>query len=1029
MKKFLFALALMLTFMSAAQARLHGGVASGGGVLFTSLQLPNSTGSTIAANSISDMRQHWFVKGQIANGCSGSAPIFKIHSDSTVVPFSESTQPICWNDGSLKGAAFIWRDPESIAAATAYTVQSSGNSYSTSNGQIVVTLNTTPTYSIGYLTLSSLTGTGGYAALNGTWKVISVASTVVTLQGPYAAGGLPSATINGGTATQPTYIQVDVYSGGTTPAASSRSLSDFTAGGLDLNQKVVGLDSQLSGTWESELSQGISANGADYKYMDGAAGAVWRVRAAFRQSGSNHGQLEGWWYIAALQDDSGNLAGIRYLVGTTAPYYNVSSPAANFWSFSSISDYNGASLLQDPWSGHESSYSFSWAGGGTSNLTTSSYPWETGNLLRLSGGSLPTGLSAATSYFMGGNFPYDGTNFFVGNNSSYVVNGNAITPTGSSCSPCGTAISYPYITQFGTMYDAQSNGRWNYIQGNGSVATDPDIQPILNMTYLRSTKLIPPYNFSGHTASNTAWPFFPMTFGPVSRNFGATGEDCNIGPFNCWQVQYLFNQTPLDEEAIRTIGLAAGEMPFNFRDSSSNNIPSMNTGSYTNMHAESPWNYVWQCETGSTFNGNNLPANTNVWIPGVSGCTTDHYPEMSMMAWMITGEPQFMDMEENWGEMAYLARNNSNLAAGVNGTSMSIGCDTAADCVNLTSAERNLTVGGTTYYEADLDGSNGIRDDAWAARSVAAAMLASAADPSCAGCSSYFNDIVSAQQNAFAAYTGLFTAAGYTYAYNNGAYAEGGVGPWTVGYLINTLNMTVNWTENSGVPATINYLNKWFAHVNSTFGTSWVGSYTASLRTDSATNYKPYASADTGIGFGGQLQANWAPGSPAFTSISGPTGYTLQNGDHVLFDSNTLPGGFSVGTCYKWTGVSGSSGDLELCSGGGVINPSDSGSAGGGFFIWGPSLVPPYAESPPDGADTYTSNLGAAFQYSNALGLTVDSTLLSNMNSLVQSQSSYPNGYLITPKYYFQNNFLAPLDDMDFMNDNWEPKLLLRAHP
>jgi len=77
--------------------------------------------------------------------------------------------------------------------ASAYTISSAV--YTTGTGALALTLSTTPAFSAGdAVVLSSLTGTGSYASLNGTWTVTSVVGYVVTVA---ATAGL-TATVTGG---------------------------------------------------------------------------------------------------------------------------------------------------------------------------------------------------------------------------------------------------------------------------------------------------------------------------------------------------------------------------------------------------------------------------------------------------------------------------------------------------------------------------------------------------------------------------------------------------------------------------------------------------------------------------------------------------------------------------------------------------------------------------------------------------------------------------------------------------------------
>lgn len=97
---------LVLVPQQETDARgIRGGAASsgGGGTLLTTMTLVNTSGSTQAANFVTDVFGHPFKKGDIANGCTTGAPKFEL-TDGTNVPFSEGLAPVCWSDGSLKWA-------------------------------------------------------------------------------------------------------------------------------------------------------------------------------------------------------------------------------------------------------------------------------------------------------------------------------------------------------------------------------------------------------------------------------------------------------------------------------------------------------------------------------------------------------------------------------------------------------------------------------------------------------------------------------------------------------------------------------------------------------------------------------------------------------------------------------------------------------------------------------------------------------------------------------------------------------------
>lgn len=119
-------------------------------------------------------------------------------------------------------------------------------------------------------------------------------------------------------------IQVDVYSGGSAPAASSRALSDFTS--ADLKVEVTGV-SGLSGTWTASLNDAITANTDLVPWTDGPAGKSWRVGGDFKQSAAAHGQLYCQHYVMALSNANGTLKGLRWMPRPCQPWGDVASPA------------------------------------------------------------------------------------------------------------------------------------------------------------------------------------------------------------------------------------------------------------------------------------------------------------------------------------------------------------------------------------------------------------------------------------------------------------------------------------------------------------------------------------------------------------------------------------------------------------------------------------------------------------------------------------------------------------------------------
>lgn len=147
---------------------------------------------------------------------------------------------------------------------------------------------------------------------------------------------MPSAVAGSGS------LAIQVYSGGTAPAASSRSLADLNS--ADIKVELTGV-TNLSGVWTASLNTAISDATDIVVIGDGPAGKVWRIGGPCKQAGAAHGQLHAWHYVAALSDSTGNLLGLRYLGRIAQPWVDVATPAPNRRVFSA-SLKTGASTLR-----------------------------------------------------------------------------------------------------------------------------------------------------------------------------------------------------------------------------------------------------------------------------------------------------------------------------------------------------------------------------------------------------------------------------------------------------------------------------------------------------------------------------------------------------------------------------------------------------------------------------------------------------------------------------------------------------------
>ncbi len=763
-----------------------GGVVGG---LITTMTLQNTGASAQAANFITPIFGHPFVQGQIP---SGTAPIFQLPSG-TNVPFSMSTVPSYWPDGSLKHASFMLRVPASIPAGS--------------------------------------------------------------------------------------FLTVKILSGGSVPANSSRTTADYTAGGLDLNVSMTGMDN-LSGTWTTNLGQGITAaHGDSYKFMDGQAGRVDCIRASGRQSGSDHGYLEGYWDVVATQDASGNLGGIRHLCTLTQPWdatgLGPSGANINWMSFSALTLNNGASVLVDMWpAARKNVMNFSWSSGVSWNVSNGNN--QIGACLRFtSTGALPTGLNAGISYFYaGGNSSVCFLSIYSNFSSSYITGTNNGSGT-------HTMTAYPYLPPFtSSVTTATSAGKYNYTQGAGSIATDSTVRVVFDKYYIRQTKMVPSYALRQVNPTSYATTSYVVNgAGPVGRDPEMTGAAPNIGYLPRYQSTHLFTQAEVDELNVRVSGLTAGLYSFNYRRKASNGtIICVNNG-----HANSGVAYSGMMTPNPNYSAFISGTDPNVDTVGV-GDDVSHGPNLPFYPFMITGEPQFQRLMAQWAttQMGQHQKAPSSMV-------ISTSAYTLAD-----GGGRNITQGGTTYYGANF-GTSSTRYDAWMLRNIMCA--AAFSYPESASYNTYFNDLVSATADmavrAISLAPTAYLIANKLWLTNQTYYIQS----WQHGYTMMSMINGYNMLQNTNLQTAVQALVTWWNHVVNV-KTAWntVGGAQLVIRPN-LTYQGPLLTNDLYLCSIGPSML-WTNGSANFTLSPGgsdPTGaYVPAVGDLVMWTEsgpavNTYP--------------------------------------------------------------------------------------------------------------------------------------------
>lgn len=787
-------------------------------------------------------------------------------------------------------------------------------------------------------------------------------------------------------------LPITVSSGGSWPSNSSRTTADYTAGGLDLNVFMTGIEA-LSGDWTSNLGQGITAANSDsYKYLDGDAGRMDVIRASARQSAANHGQIEGYWFVTALNNSAGALAGIRHYCRIAQPWDGVASPAPCSRTLSALKTRNSVTQIRDIVSEMPAAATFSWVSGTTFNCTQS---YENGQLCRLTTtGTLPAGLSLNTSYFIrvlsGSQIAFTTDSRDVGSDTAALI-----TPT-TSGTGTHTVTVYPQIAHSGSIVTNEVDGRASYIQGNGSQAADSSLLVQRDAAYGCRTKTLPPYDIASYTAdSNPTYTYNVATAGPVLRYLGQSGERLDIGILPAWHVRHIFTQALVDERAVRVLGLIMAHMNFCVRDFTTKSIPVCNNGvpgtgaNYSGMPAKN-----------TTYTGPTAPTNLNQQTQGWSGSDWSHMPGLAFYPYWLTAEPIYMQLVTEDANYSFFANYAGSGTAQANSTTCSIG------------AERNATINGTSRAGI-FSGDNGTRLAAWKIRDTGAAAILPNTHPENASYAAYFNDIMTDTYGGLADYITMLTTYS-SYITTNGIWAEAGdqlfgvTAVWMNGYYADAHAFYAGLSESSSALTMAGYVCKWPAHIYTTWGL-WVIPYYKALIRTGGTDTWAYITSDAQFGIAGWT-ASWDGPTDVLTLTGAPAdGYALANGDKFILNGNVqspIPGGLAGFTPYYAVNVSGSTFKLATTPGGSAINLTDTGATV--IFYGIPANVP--GTSTIDQSDSalgtkYLANVIASGCYVNALGGTVDQPFLTAALAFQAASSGRVASFQNSPKYAFRKTY------------------------
>jgi hypothetical protein len=407
------------------------------------------------------------------------------------------------------------------------------------------------------------------------------------------------------------------------------------------------------------------------------------------------------------------------------------------------------------------------------------------------------------------------------------------------------------------------------------------------------------------------------------------------------------------------------------------------------------------------------PADGNVVTQGWSFLDESHMPGMTYYPYVLTGEPQFMDLVAEYAN------------AGLYTMYTPGGTAVVSDTENFIGATRNATIDGNAYHGVFF-GDDLLRAIAWPIRDIAAAQILPDSNPENASYNSYFSDVLSDIYDGYNAYIGMLSAGADPYVTDNGLFLEdsngaGGIQEsWTMGYLISSVNLAYGLSKSSSSLEFLNYLLKWPSHLYSSFGVWAIPYYQAMGRKNGASCAAgacrtPYIDSDDQFAVYG-YNLTWSSGTGIFTLQSIPSAnYLLANDDVFMWNGaieGAPPAGFSgENVRYFVVNKSGSGGvgttfQLSDSLGGAPLTLTDTQASS--RHVYGMPAVRPAGYVGDTGgfsASGYLANLTANIGWAKAVGATVDASMLSDLQALVSGSSGYVAAYESDPKYAMTDSY------------------------
>lgn len=267
-----------------------------------------------------------------------------------------------------------------------------------------------------------------------------------------------------------------------------------------------------------------------------------------------------------------------------------------------------------------------------------------------------------------------------------------------------------------------TDGGWDWVQGDGSLATEPCTMtrlPVRDYEHFRAAKTLPPFVLDVvPTGGTDVWLYHPMGKGQTlagtggtphtntSNSWGYTSEE--VGLIEQFHINALLRQLPNDFNNL----LVGGLVPLHHRmhaHRSTTGVPVAvdhgpdddGVAQWTGMGAsQRSWR---MSDTGFV----SPTANSSVWFSEFGG---PHYPNLAEPAYALSGDDTYLDIIANIA-CTYLAQYSQGGIA-------SFRTDPVSNGIYTPSANRHISLGGSTYYNCYIQKGSLGREAACQVRSV-----------------------------------------------------------------------------------------------------------------------------------------------------------------------------------------------------------------------------------------------------------------------------------------------------------------------